>query len=126
MFSMFMKCEVDKFEIIIHNNDNDKFFKAPQAVENIQHVSHCSRPQKHDQQIQFPSTNKLNSPTSGVDNHTNYKIAGLKRYDPSSIDTEENTEPNSENQMKSIKTYYDGKRFWTLLSNSKSNYDNQK
>jgi hypothetical protein len=40
---------------------------------------------------------------------------------------EEDAEAQLKNdQEKSIKTYYDGKKCWTSLSTSKSDYDNQK
>jgi len=103
--------------------------KAPQTVENIQHTSHFStRPLKQDQQIQFPSTNNLINMTH-AENYDNYKRnrEGLKRYNPDSIEVDTNTEQLIDtNQTKSIKTYYDGKRCWTSLSNSRSVYDNQK
>jgi hypothetical protein len=95
---------------------------APQTVENIQHISSSdfSKPLKQDQQIQFPSANYLN----GIYDNYRLKDGGLKRYDLNNIDTN-NEQEFLDDQMKSIKTYYDGKRCWTSLSNSRSDYDNQ-
>lgn len=81
-------------------------------VENVQHISqNCSE----DYDNMKPRQQQ--------------KTGSLKRYNLSTID--ENAEASQlkeeqEHQEKYIKTYYDGKKCWTSLASSKSEYDNQK
>lgn len=94
---------------------------APQAVENIEHMSFVANILQQDQQVQFPSPNQDN--LDDCETYDNFKQTngGLKRYELCSI------EENNVNEIptKSVKTYYDGKRCWTSLANSRSTYDNQ-
>lgn len=112
---------------------------APQIVENCQHISNQSVKLQRDQINQFPTPNinnvsqfqentrqDNNNVSTNSDEYDNYKNTksngGLKRYNLSTIEEE-----NDDDKLisKSSKTYYDGKRCWTSLASSRSNYDNQ-
>lgn len=124
---------LDHTEYSNHPAHNTFLSKAPQFIENVHHTSENTIGKK-DQMVQYPTPN-VNNQTStypvlenkevsmmieDYDNCNAKQSSGLKRYNLSTIQEEED-----KTVAKTVKTYYDGKRCWSSLAASGSFYDNQ-